>query len=71
MNALTENIKTGLNTLIAENAQLINTIKFALEGLNEMTTEEFRLGRDKEIRNRLETALELHKIYNEPYKKQE
>ena len=68
MNALTENIKTGLNTLIAENAQLINTIKFALEGLNEMTTEEFSLGKDKEIRKRLETALELHEIYNEPYK---
>ena len=65
MNALTENIKTGLNTLIAENAQLINTIKFALEGLNEMTTEEFSLGKDKEIRRRLENSIELHQVYSQ------
>jgi len=65
MNTITDNIKKELELLFTDNDQLIRTCEFALENLNNITTEEFSLGKDKEIRRRLENSIELHQVYSQ------
>ena len=71
MNTIADNIQKELKSLIFDNYQLLETCKFVLRGLEEMTTEEFSVGKDKIFRNRLEHSIELHKVYSQPIKESE